>query len=192
MTNNGIHFDLIRDRYQGSSHTILINPDEDRELLSFLQAGRDAYFQARNDGYGNLPPKFAAKYVHDFVPSSSENSGRIHRKRRLEGTAPYLGEFLTGGECREKNLLLHLLLAQLGYPSEFLSGTVTFGRMDSHAWLYVPVTEEYADAVAGDAMPWREYEKRYSSWPNFSNIFVRPHHDIWMLGISCGGFETAH
>ncbi|MBS3050907.1 MAG: hypothetical protein J4400_02050 [Candidatus Aenigmarchaeota archaeon] len=163
MTNNGIHFDLIRDRYQGSSHTILINPDEDRELLSFLQAGRDAYFQARNDGYGNLPPKFAAKYVHDFVPSSSENSGRIHRKRRLEGTAPYLGEFLTGGECREKNLLLHLLLAQLGYPSEFLSGTV-----------------------------WREYEKRYSSWPNFSNIFVRPHHDIWMLGISCGGFETAH
>ena len=59
--SSSIHFDVVNEKYQGSRHTILIEPFEDGNLFTFLQQGRDAYLHARDRGDSRLPPAIAAR-----------------------------------------------------------------------------------------------------------------------------------
>ncbi len=190
MQEDGIHFDVIKSKYTGSSHSILIKPYEDERLLELLQQGYSAYFQSRDSGYGALPAAFASKFVHGNVRCSKEVSETIHEKHHRANTIPYLGEFIDASVCREKNLIAHLLVANLGYPTEYVIGNVRNreGKLQDHAWLYSPLTEESIDAVKGCAMPWKEYDELFCSWPNFSQIFARPHHEIWGWTLAGNGF----
>ena len=180
ISKNGLHFDLLSDRYQGRSHSVLLNPYEDPNLMSFLIRGREAYFSARDSGDQRLPTAIISEYVYRNIKASGQKSEQTHHKHFLNGKTPNLSEFVDGAACREKNLFAHLLLAQLGYPSEFRIGYIDDGKvMDTHAWNYVPITDEVVDAIMGKAIKSSSYYKIVTGEFRSPQILALPHHEIW-------------
>lgn len=180
MQNGQIHFDMLTDRYQGTNHAILIDPFDDDMLLEILQAGMYAYLDARAR---ETPPAVASRWIRDVVKYDGHACDRLHQ-RHSRDNPPKLGEFVQAARCREKNLFLHLLLAQLGYPSEYWMGYVRVnGKTDTHACLYLPMTGEIADGVAGCFMPVDDYCNKFGFEYDFfagpPKILARPHHHIW-------------
>lgn len=191
----GIHFDLLSGIYRGNGHSILINPFEDEELLDFLLKVRPFYLSARDSGDSRLPTAVMAQYVRDNVVYSRWEADRIHDEYKWKKEIPSLGKFIKGAECREKNLILHLALAQCGYPSEVVSGDVrTPKARGPHKWVESPTTDEVVDAVLGESMPKKDYYDKYhvdlcylGNKP--PKVYAKPPNNIWGWAVSKSNFE---
>lgn len=190
-----IHFDLLRGIYQGNTRSLIIDPFGDKELLDFLLRVRPFYFSTRDSGDSRLPTAVVAEYVHDNVVTSRQVADRIHDEYQRREEIPPLGKFIKGAECREKNLIVHLALAQLGYPSIVVGGWARLPKESGlHKWVEVPITHEVVDAVLGEAMPKKEYYDKFHVdlfylGNKLPTVYARPHHKIWGWAISRNNFE---
>ena len=190
-----INFDLLSGIYQGNGHSVLINPPKDEELLDFLLKVRPFYLSMRDSGDSRLPTAVMAQYVHDNVLYSNQKADRTHFEYRMKGEIPPLGKFIQGAECREKSLITHLALAQLGYPSEVVGGWVRTPKASgAHKWVESSITDEVVDPTLGVTMPKDVYyDKFHVDLCYLGNkppkVYVRPPNNIWGWAISRSSFE---
>ena len=171
-----IHFDILRNRYVGSTHQILIDPHKDKRLFDFLVSGRKDILKSGIE----KPAQAVATYVHETLLNKNmdveeiyQRNEETHQRRYQEGEIPFLGELFDAPICKDQNIVAHLLLAQCGYSSELVRGYVYV--MQPHAWVEVPFTEEVVDAVLGLAINKDDYYSRFVNAAGTRLVLVRPH-----------------
>ena len=115
---------------------VTINP-RDRGLRGIMKRARE-YVSRRRTSKSIPRAQLVAEFLFEEIPYDAVGQQKIYSQG---GQMAELGEFANSAVCREKALMGHSILADMGKESWVVAGETAFGR---HAWV------EMIDTITGD------------------------------------------